>query len=60
MKVLKITREEHGKSYLCALDQIQGVLEDEIYDGETGEKLIIELVEIDEAEFEALEEFWGW
>lgn len=63
MKIVKIKRPDLGGGW-SAIDphgkEGQRCLLDEIDTTEIGDHLILEVVEMDEQEFEALPEFEGW
>jgi hypothetical protein len=60
----RISREPLGGSYIQPLSSIMDAMQGEL-DGiedyaETGEKIIIEIIEMDEDKYNNLEEFAGW
>lgn len=60
MKYLKVTRFDVGGSYIQPLSKMGDVVDGEFSDAEAGDKIILELVEMPEEDYERLPEFMGW
>ena len=58
-KYVRITRE--GMSgYIQPLDELATALDGEFDGAQSGDEITLELVEMEESEYEALPEFEGW
>ena len=64
MQYAKISREPNGGNYIVSLEDLVSSMDNELESNEewaeTGEKIIVEFVEMDEEEFNNLPEFEGW
>lgn len=62
MRYVKITREDTGGCYIQPYTprDVMNVIDGEFNGAEPGDKIILELIEMTDAEYEALPEFQGW
>lgn len=63
MKYINIVRPEFGsRGYTFEFSQLSDILESElsIDDVEPGDKIVLTVIEMSEAEYSALDEFQGW
>lgn len=61
MNYIKVTSSNSPSEYVMAMNEIQlDVIEAELMESKIGDTILIELVEFDEKEYEALPEFEGF
>jgi hypothetical protein len=60
MKYLKIKRFNARGSYIQPMGAIQDIIDSEFSDSEIGDRIILELVEMTEDEYNKIPEFMGW
>jgi hypothetical protein len=58
-KFVKIEREGMG-FYIQPLDKICDSIDGEFFGSESGDRIILELIEMGEGEYKSLPEFTGW
>jgi hypothetical protein len=61
-KYLRITRPDEypNQSYMMPVKDADIIIEGEFCDAQIGEKITLELVELDEEEYNKAPEFMGW
>ncbi|HSW63863.1 MAG TPA: hypothetical protein VLH56_11250 [Dissulfurispiraceae bacterium] len=60
-KYVKIIRPEYGEGgYIEAIENVSNALDGEFDGAEAGDRIILELVEMEESEFKNMPEFTGW